>query len=126
MNDLARQAILSYDDPLKVFLEMMLNNVEYFDKFPKIVKNEWIFTMKQRTYERGKCICRKGESAKEMFVIQSGEVEILTKMTNGRDFCCEKLYRGSILNADSFLMNDGIDTDAYCTKPVTVYVITIS
>lgn len=74
LNDLARQAILSYDDPLKVFLEMSLNNVEYFDKFPKIVKNEWIFTMKHRTYERGKFICRVGESANEMLVIQSGEV----------------------------------------------------
>lgn len=47
LNDLGRQAILGYDDPLKVFLELSLNNVEYFEKFPKVVKNEWIFTMKQ-------------------------------------------------------------------------------
>jgi CRP-like cAMP-binding protein len=61
LNDLARHSIKSYDDPLKTFLEMSLNNVEYFAQFPKVVKNEWIYTMKRETYEAGKFISEKDE-----------------------------------------------------------------
>lgn len=46
LNDLARQCIMSYDDPLKVFIEMSLSSIEYFNKFPAFVKNEWIYKMK--------------------------------------------------------------------------------
>jgi CRP-like cAMP-binding protein len=37
----------------------------------------------------------------------------------------ERLYRGSIVNHNSFLMNDELDTDARCTSTVTVYYIDI-
>lgn len=46
LNELAKQAIIAYDDPLKVFMEMSLNQMDFFKDFPKIVKNEWIFKMK--------------------------------------------------------------------------------
>jgi CRP-like cAMP-binding protein len=60
-----------------------------------------------------------------MYLIQSGEVEIVTKFGNGKEFIIEKLFRGSIINHNSFLMDDGIDTDAVCRKPVTLYYIEI-
>ena len=37
----------------------------------------------------------------------------------------ERLYRGSVVNHNSFLMNDGIDTYAKCKQTVSVYVIDI-
>ena len=60
-----------------------------------------------------------------MYLIQSGEVEIVTKFGNGKEFIIEKLFRGSIINHNSFLMDDGIDTDAICRKPVTLFYIDI-
>lgn len=102
---------------------MSMENVEYFAKFPNIVKNEFIFQMKHRQYELGSHICSKGDSSKEMYIIQSGVVEIVAKINEDKSFVVEKLYRGSILNHNSFLMDDGIDTDAICTKPVSCYVL---
>jgi len=64
-----------------------------------------------------------------MYVIQSGLVEVrhyMDKKYNGDEFVIEKLYRGSIVNHNSFLMNDGIDTDAICRTVVTVYSIHIN
>ena len=60
-----------------------------------------------------------------MYIIQSGVVEIVAQMSDGKRFVVEKLYRGSILNHNSFLMDDGIDTDAVCTKPVSCFVMRI-
>ena len=58
-----------------------------------------------------------------MFLIQSGEVEIVTYFGDGTRFILEKLFRGSIINHNSFLLDDPIDTDAICKKPVTCFVI---
>lgn len=37
----------------------------------------------------------------------------------------ERLHRGSIINHNSFLMNDGIDTDARCREAVSYFSIDI-
>jgi hypothetical protein len=64
--------------------------------------------------------------SEEMFVIQSGLVEIYHSFDKGKgEFVIEKLYRGSIVNHNSFLMNDGIDTNAICRNIVSVYYIHI-
>ena len=47
-------------------------------------------------------------------------------MTNGKEFIVEKLYRGSIINHNSFLMDDAIDTDAVCRTSVSLYAIDIT
>ena len=43
-----------YDDPVKIFLEISLNQIDFFKDLPKYVKTEWIFNMKKKTFEVGK------------------------------------------------------------------------
>ena len=63
----------------------------------------------------------------EMYVIQSGLVEIYHSFDKGKgEFVIEKLYRGSVVNHNSFLMNDGIDTNAVCRNTVSIYYIHIN
>ena len=61
-----------------------------------------------------------------MYVLQSGLVEIVHKMDKDQQFVIEKLYRGSIINHNSFLMSDGIDTDAICKTSVSYFYIDIN
>ena len=42
------------------------------------------------------------------------------------EFVIERLYRGSVINHNSFLMNDGIDTDAKCKTSVSFFWIHIN
>lgn len=42
------------------------------------------------------------------------------------EFIIERLYRGSLVNHNSFLMNDELDTDARCSTTVTAYYIDIN
>ena len=62
-----------------------------------------------------------------MYVIQSGLVEVVHNMDvkSKKEFVIERLYRGSVINHNSFLMNDGIDTDAKCKTIVSVFYIHI-
>ena len=57
-----------------------------------------------------------------MFIIQSGIVEI-THTAEGDPFIIEKLYRGSIINHHSFLLNDDNDTDGKCATTVSAFAL---
>jgi len=64
-----------------------------------------------------------------MYILQSGVVEILHYLPDGdveREFIIERLYRHSVINHNSFIMNDGIDTDARCKTSVSFYYIDIN
>ena len=122
-NELHKQVIMSYDDPLKAFLEISLNNIDYFAKLTRQDKNEWIFKMKLIQLEKGKLLCEAEQVSNEMYVIQSGEVQVVNKMLSGREFIVERLYRGSVISHNSFLMKDEIDTDFVCVTPVSAYTI---
>jgi CRP-like cAMP-binding protein len=82
--------------------------------------------MKQRSLEKNSLLYKIDTYSEEMFVLQSGLVEITHKMDNGDEFVIERLSRGSIINHNSFLMNDGIDTDAKCRTAISIYYITIN
>ena len=45
-----------YDDPVKVFLEISLNQIDFFYGLPKDVKTEFIFNMRRKTFEEGKLL----------------------------------------------------------------------
>jgi hypothetical protein len=47
-------------------------------------------------------------------------------MEGNEEFLIERLGRGSIINHNSFLMNDGIDTDAKCKTTVSIFYININ
>ena len=42
-----------------------------------------------------------------------------------RDFVIESLHRGSVVNHNSFLMNDDMDTDAKVVANASVYFLSI-
>uniref|UniRef100_A0A7S3CT47 Cyclic nucleotide-binding domain-containing protein n=1 Tax=Strombidium rassoulzadegani TaxID=1082188 RepID=A0A7S3CT47_9SPIT len=126
LNDYVRQHIVVYNDPLKIFLEVSLNRIEFFKGLPKHIKNEWIFNMKQKQIEKNSFLYKMDTCSEEMYLIQSGLVEIVHKLDKGEEFVIERLYRGSILNHNSFLMNDGIDTDAKCKSTVSFFCIDIN
>ena len=58
-----------YDDPVKIFLEISLNQIDYFKDLPKFIKNEWIFNMKRVTFEKGSYLYRMDTNSSEMFVV---------------------------------------------------------
>jgi CRP-like cAMP-binding protein len=76
LSQLMRNHVLKYHDPRKIFIEMSLNQVEFFKDLPKIVKNEIIFNMRSKSFDNGKLLYKNGEASKEMYIIQCGYVEI--------------------------------------------------
>ena len=53
-------------------------------------------------------------------------MEVLTYLNKKKfEFVIENLYRGSMINQNSFLLNDELDTDCRCATAVTLYTMTI-
>mmetsp|Transcript_4558 Transcript_4558/g.6901 ORF Transcript_4558/g.6901 Transcript_4558/m.6901 type:complete len:170 (+) Transcript_4558:2153-2662(+) len=53
-------------------------------------------------------------------------VEIIHMGNKGKfEFVIERLYRGSVINHNSFLLNDSLDIDAKCKENVSVYYMTL-
>ena len=66
-----------------------------------------------------------GDTATQLFVIQSGMVEIVHTVEN-EPFVIERLYRESIINHNSFLLADDNDTNAICATTVSVFALDIN
>lgn len=110
-----------------MFLEISLNQINFFKGLSSEVKNEWIFNMKHKQLEKGSYLYKLDTYSSEMYLIQSGLVEVSheLKTLKDKEFIIERLYRGSIVNHNSFLLNDGIDTNAKCRDTVSIYYIHI-
>lgn len=124
LSNFMKAHIRKYDDPLKLFLEMSLNQIDFFKNLSPEIKSEWIFNMQLKQLEKDAFLYKLETQSSEMFVIQSGEVEIVHYLENDgikEKFIIEKLFRGSVINHNSFLMKDGIDTDAICKTSVSVF-----
>lgn len=129
LSQMMRTGIIDYQDPLKTFLEISLNQVDYFRDLPGHVKCEIIFQMKFKNIDKGKFLYKKEELSSEMYVVQSGSIEVSILMDEKdpvkREFVIESLHRGSIINHNSFLMNDDMDTDAKVVTNASVYFLSI-
>ena len=80
--------------------------------------------MERQTFEKDSYLYKMDTNSSEMYVIQSGMVEVVHKLDQGEEFVIDRLYRQSVVNQNSFILNDGIDTDAKCKTNVNVYKIT--
>ena len=115
-----------YEDDLKVFLEQEMDKIPYFEKLSIATKNELIYGMVREERQAGSMLCKKGQKADKLYLIQSGHVEIVTTFDRKQlPFCIERLERGSIINHRSFMVNDEIDTDYKCKNKVSVFSLSL-
>lgn len=87
--------------------------------------NEITFSLVPEIFEKDKIIFKPEDIADKMYIIQNGMVEIYTIMDNEITFILEKLYRGSVINNKSFLLQDSIDVYAKTATTVGLYYISL-
>ena len=63
------KSVQRYHDPLKVFLEISLNQIDYFKPLSPQIKNEWIFNMQLRQYSFGQFLYKLDTNSDEMYII---------------------------------------------------------
>lgn len=124
--DILVESMKDYDDVLKLFFEKALGNIDYMQGLKQETINEVIFSLLPQYQEKNSFLFKENEIATKMYVIQNGMVEIYITMDNGVDLVIERLYRGSVINHKSFLVEDCININARCATPVSVYYITLS
>ena len=116
-------SIHNYNDSSKVFLHTILRDIPYLKDSPKEIISAIAFSMKQDFLETGALLYLPGQSQECMFIIQDGTIELTTVMDNGTTVVLEKLSRGAILGAYSFLIADDNMITAQCSSPVQIFTI---
>lgn len=48
---------------------MSLNEISFFKKLPRHIKNEFLFSMKFKTFEKGSYLYKRDDESKEMYLI---------------------------------------------------------
>ena len=81
-----------------------------------------MYKLQKVNFEKGGCAYKLNDEATEMIIIQSGSVDIMHTV-EGEPFAIERLYRGSIMNHHSFLLNDENDTNAKCVTTVSAFIL---
>lgn len=110
-----------YDDDVKMFLECALKTIPYLRDVPDDTINKLIYSMTFAKFDKGQKLMQTEDKSNMMQIVQNGMIEMYTIMDNGLEFSIERLYRGSVINHNSFLMGDKIDVNARCKMPVTLY-----
>lgn len=125
IEDMFREIIYGYADPITIFLLRAIDKIEYFQNVSEKTKRDIVYSLNPVNFDKGGMIFKPGDEADAMYIIDSGIVEIYIVMDNGIEFVIDRLYKGSVINHKAFLFNDVIDTYARCASLVSMYYIKI-
>ena len=109
-----------------MWLMIEMEKIDYFRTLSIATKQELIYGMERFTYKKGEKLCKVGEIADKLFLIQQGIVEVAIeydKRREGQNFVIERLGRGAIINHRSFFIKDDADTDFMCRTSVSCFVL---
>jgi len=54
-----KQQILFYEDEVKIFIEREMNKIAYFNNLQQVTKQDLIFGMERKTYDKNSFICQR-------------------------------------------------------------------
>mmetsp|Transcript_28995 Transcript_28995/g.43757 ORF Transcript_28995/g.43757 Transcript_28995/m.43757 type:complete len:223 (+) Transcript_28995:1778-2446(+) len=113
---LLKHYYLLYNDERKKFLIRLIRRIGTFQNWlPSRYISDVIYRLKQRYYEKGSIILKKNSRANDIFIIEYGEVKVVTKF-EGSEFIIDYLYPGSVINLRSFFLEDKVAADFICHK----------
>ena len=98
-----------YDDDLKMFLVTTLSKIDYLKEIalnePNIIVH-LAYSMEANILTKEEHLFEADQAGvDELVIIFDGMIEVYTEMDNKTEFCIDHLPKGSILNANSFLVN---------------------
>lgn len=118
-----KDQVYHYDDPIKLFLEEYLKKIHYMQRLDADAFHDVLFNFQQETCESGTYLFKEGETSSGVFIVKSGIIEISVTV-EGAALAIERLYRGSIINPNAFLIGDFCDVSGRCIDTLTMFYLT--
>lgn len=119
-----KHAVDTYDDRTRMFLIHSLRQVDYLEDAPFELISELAYTLKWFQLERGSNIFKTDQICNFMFIVCRGTMELTSLVDGNTDFCIERLGKGSVVNAHTFLINQELFSDAKCASRTTIFTLT--
>jgi CRP-like cAMP-binding protein len=104
-------------------LEEQLKKINYMQRVDKDSFHDVLYNMQQETTEKGTFIFKEQERSTGIFIVKSGIIEI-SVMIEGSSLAIERLYRGSVINHNAFLIDDICDVSGHCIDTLTLFYMT--
>lgn len=100
-----------------------MTKIPYMQKVDKDTFHDVLFNFLQETCERGTYIFKEGETSSGLFIVKSGIIEVTVNI-EGSQLAIERLYRGSVINHNAFLIGDICDVSGHCIDTLTIFYMT--
>lgn len=95
-----------------------MNPPETFGSLPHALAEELAARATTRRYRRGEYICRAGEPATRLFVVDSGRIAIAVRAHDGRESVAAVLGPGALFGELAFFDGEPRSSDARALTPV--------
>lgn len=87
-----KRNVVLYQDELKLFIESEMEKIPYFSIMGVKTKQEIFYAMERQEFNAGTYLCKRGDLADRMYLIQQGHVDIFTTYGKGNNaFTIERL-----------------------------------
>ena len=106
-----------------MFLTNYLKRVHYLQRVDQDSFHDVLFNFKQETCDRDTYIFKERELSTGVFIVKNGIIEISVKV-EGQELAIERLYRGSVINHNAFLIHDICDVSGRCIDTMTMFYLT--
>jgi CRP/FNR family transcriptional regulator, cyclic AMP receptor protein len=97
-----------------------VNPFESFGSLPHALAEELAARATPRRYRRGEYICRAGEPATRLFVVDSGRIAIAVRARDGRESVAAVLGPGALFGELAFFDGEPRSSDARALTPVVL------
>ena len=117
---LLKKHCFSYHDSNKRFLLKLLEKISFLNsKLSEEVIHEILYSLESRDFEDGQIIKRINEPIHSIYFVASGSVEVVSEF-DGHEFVIDCLGEGSVINENSFLIEDTSRVNLRCKQYCTL------
>jgi len=115
-----KEQLKTYDDPLNQFIRKTLRNIYYLENISESSIDEIIFYLELEHLEGGETLFRIGDKVDKIFLVASGEIQILMEIDE-REALIETLREGCVIGFNSILKDSAHTFIAKCREKASVY-----
>uniref|UniRef100_F7G610 Cyclic nucleotide-binding domain-containing protein n=1 Tax=Ornithorhynchus anatinus TaxID=9258 RepID=F7G610_ORNAN len=105
--------------------ESLINSVPFFRSLEKSEKMKLLDMIESKTYRHGDCIFAQGEMADKFYIVESGEVKMLTEMPTGKEVGIVKLNPGEYFGEGALVGNKPRTSSAYAVGDAKCIVMNV-
>ncbi|XP_038604647.1 cAMP-dependent protein kinase type II-alpha regulatory subunit-like [Tachyglossus aculeatus] len=120
-----RTITVTYKAERRKKFESLISSVPFFRTLEKSEKMKLLDMIESKTYRHGDCIFAQGETADKFYIVESGEVKMLTEMPTSKEVGSVRLNPGQYFGEGALVGNNPRTSSAYAVGDAKCIVMNV-